>query len=91
MGCTTTSHKDTRLDNRLTPPLAGFQTKWKTASAEELQTLVAGPREENIFWWKSYLLGQALKEKKPLEACAQFKHLALAQEFPLSDLALLRA
>jgi soluble lytic murein transglycosylase len=91
MGCTTTSHKDTRFETRLTPPLTAFQTKWKTASAEELQTLVAGAHEVNIFWWKSYLLGQALKEKKPLEACAQFKPLALAQDFPLNDLALLRA
>jgi soluble lytic murein transglycosylase len=92
MGCTTTSHKDTRFDNSLTPPLASFQTKWKNASTEELQTLVAGPNEQNIFWWKSYLLGQALiKDTKSVEACAQFKPLALAQDFPLNELALLRA
>ncbi|MFS4460612.1 transglycosylase SLT domain-containing protein [Bdellovibrio sp. HCB2-146] len=91
MGCTTTSHKDTRFDSRLTPPLASFQAKWKNASVAELQTLTPGSREENIFWWKSYLLGQALKEKSPAEACAQFKPLALATEFPLNDLALLRA
>lgn len=91
MGCASTSHQDTRFDTRLTPPLASFQTKWRSASAEELQTLIAGPREENIFWWKSYLLGQALKDTKPAEACAQFKPLALAKDFPLNELALLRA
>ncbi|MGZ3775253.1 MAG: transglycosylase SLT domain-containing protein [Bdellovibrio sp.] len=92
MGCATkTSRLDTRLDKQLTPPIPSFLNKWKNSSIEDLQKLQVGPKEDNIRWWKTYMLAAATKDSTPKDACEGFKELSLEQDFPLHDLALLRA
>lgn len=91
MGCATTSRMDTRIDKRLNPPLPNFIAKWKTASLTDLEKLEVGAKEDNIRWWKTYTLSLAKKESAPLESCEGFKALSVEQDFPLHNLALLRA
>ncbi|WII71405.1 transglycosylase SLT domain-containing protein [Bdellovibrio sp. 22V] len=91
MGCATTSRFDTRIDKRLTPPIASFQSKWKNAPLSELEKLEVGSKEDNILWWKTYTLALAKKESAPTQSCEGFKLLSTAANFPLHDLALLRA
>ncbi|MFM6930497.1 MAG: transglycosylase SLT domain-containing protein, partial [Bdellovibrio sp.] len=55
------------------------------------EKLPVGSNENNIFWWKTYTLSLSKKESNPHEACAGFKTLMTVNEFPLHDLALLRA
>lgn len=81
LGCTTTSKTDSRLDKSITPPLPGLVAKWKDASTESLSHLEVGHREDNILWWKTY----------KMNTCEGFKTLAKTPQFPLYDLALLRA
>ncbi|MEN0059277.1 MAG: lytic murein transglycosylase, partial [Bdellovibrio sp.] len=93
MGCASTSRQDTQLEKRLTPPLSSFLNKWKKVSVTELEQLSVGSKEDNIRWWKTYTL--AMKYKiDPLtqtRACESFKGLAQEMEFPLHEVALLRA
>lgn len=91
MGCVTISRMDSRIDKRLTPPIPNFLNKWKTASVSELEALEVGVSEDNIRWWKTYTLALAKKETAPEASCVGFKQLAQTPEFPLFDLALLRA
>lgn len=91
MGCATTSRVDTRLEKHLTPPYASFLDKWKNAPPSELEKLSVGSNEANIRWWKTYTLSLSQKSTAPAKACAGFKELSEAGEFPLHDLALLRA
>lgn len=91
MGCATTSRFDTRIDKRLTPPIPNFLSKWKKAPATDLEQLQVGAKEDNIRWWKTYTLATLKKEKAPQESCEGFKTLSTEQDFPLHDLALLRA
>lgn len=91
LGCATTSRFDTRIDKRLTPPLPTFMAKWRTAPVSDLEKLEVGSKENNILWWKTYMVSMAHKEKNPAVACEGFSQLSAAMEFPLHDLALLRA
>lgn len=91
IGCATKSRIDTHLDKQITPPLPDFINKWKNSSIADLEKLQVSPKEENILWWKTYTLATAKKESAPVESCDSFKSLSLAQDFPLRDLALLRA
>lgn len=91
MGCATTSHLDSRIDKRVTPPLPTFVNKWKNSSTEELEKLQVGSKEQNIHWWKTYILSSAKKESAPVESCDGFRTLSVIHNFPLHDLALLRA
>lgn len=91
MGCATTSRMDSRIEKRTTPPLPNFLNKWKNSSVADLEKLQVGSKEENILWWKTYMLAAAKKESAVTESCEGFKSLSLIQDFPLHDLALLRA
>lgn len=91
LGCATTSRFDSRIDKRLTPPLPTFMAKWRSAPISDLEKLEVGSNENNILWWKTYTVSMAKKDKQPQEACAGFTRLSLIPEFPLHDLALLRA
>lgn len=91
MGCATTSRFDTRIDKRLTPPLRTFMAKWRVAPVAELEKLEVGSNESNILWWKTYTVAMAHREKSPQKACQGFASLSAMPEFPLNDLALLRA
>ncbi|MDG0817775.1 lytic transglycosylase domain-containing protein [Bdellovibrio svalbardensis] len=91
MGCTTTSRIDTRIEKHLNPPLPSFLAKWKNATPAQLEKLAVGSNENNIFWWKTYTLSLVKKTSTPAESCTGFKTLSEIQEFPLHDLALLRA
>lgn len=91
MGCATTSHVEYGIDKRLYPPPLNFLNKWKNSSVSDLEKLEIGRKEENILWWKTYTLASAKKEIAASESCEGFKSLSLVQEFPLHDLALLRA
>ncbi|MNK07410.1 Soluble lytic murein transglycosylase precursor [compost metagenome] len=81
VSCATTSRFDTRIDKRISPPLPNFLAKWKGASKSDLEKLQVGSNEDNIRWWKTYMLG----------TCEGYKSLAISIDFPLNDLALLRA
>lgn len=81
LGCTTTSRMDRRVDKNFAPPLPNVIEKWKGASPEQLAQLPTGPQEENIFWWKTYRQN----------TCEGYKTLANTPQFPLYDLALLKA
>lgn len=91
MGCATTSRFDTRIDKRITPPIPLFLSKWKRAPLSDLEKLEVGAKEDNIRWWKTYTLANAKKENSPTESCNGYKTLSSESEFPLRDLALLRA
>lgn len=91
LGCATTSRLDTHFDKRLTPPLPLFLSKWKTASLADLEKLEVGSKEDNINWWKTYTLATAKKDTAPQQSCERFKFLSTEMDFPLHDLALLRA
>lgn len=92
MGCATTSHHDTRIDKRLTPPIPLFLAKYNNASVQELQKIeVGGDQEDRIRWWKTYVISMKLKDTQSKTACEGFKQLSAATDFPLHDLALLRA
>lgn len=91
LGCATTSRFDTRIDKRLTPPLPVFMAKWRSAPISDLEKLEVGSKENNILWWKTYMVSMAHKEKNPALACEGFSQLSATMEFPLHDLALLRA
>jgi soluble lytic murein transglycosylase len=91
MGCATTSKKDVRHDSKNIPPFPAFINKWKDASDADLEAMKTGSSEENLNWWKTYTLGLRYKNKKADLACAQFKIVANSSDFPLRDLALLRA
>nr|BFD67702.1 hypothetical protein HAGR004_27240 [Bdellovibrio sp. HAGR004] len=91
LGCATTSRFDTRIDKRLTPPLPSFMAKWRSAPVSDLEKLEVGAKENNILWWKTYMVSMAHKEKNPAVACEGFSQLSAVMEFPLHDLALLRA
>ncbi|KYG62836.1 lytic murein transglycosylase [Bdellovibrio bacteriovorus] len=91
LGCATTSRFDTRIDKRLTPPVPNFISKWKNAPVSDLEKLEVGAKEDNIRWWKTYTLAMAKKTTAPKEACEGFKSLSSENDFPLHDLALLRA
>ncbi|NUN04823.1 MAG: transglycosylase SLT domain-containing protein [Bdellovibrio sp.] len=91
LGCASTSRLDTRIDKRQTPPLPTFLSKWKNALPQELEKLEVGAKEDNIRWWKTYTLSLVKKDSEPLASCNGFKALSLESEFPLHDLALLRA
>lgn len=91
MGCATTSKVDTRIDKRLTPPIPSFLARYQKASLEELEKIEVGVNEDRILWWKTYMVAMKNKDTKPAQACEGFKTLASAMEFPLHDLALLRA
>lgn len=91
MGCATTSRQDTRIDKRLTPPVPLFLNKYSNASAAELEKIEVGEKEDRIRWWKTYMLSMKLKDSQSKTACEGFKTLANAPDFPLHDLALLRA
>ncbi|MEK2644821.1 lytic transglycosylase domain-containing protein [Bdellovibrio sp. BCCA] len=91
MGCATTSRYDTRIDKRLTPPIPNFLSKWKSAPLSDLEKLEVGAKEDNIRWWKTYTVALAKKETAPEQSCESFKGLSTEHDFPLHDLALLRA
>lgn len=91
LGCASTSRLDTRIDKRQTPPLPTFLGKWKTAPLLELEKLEVGATEDNIRWWKTYTLSLAKKNSDATSSCDGFTTLSLESDFPLHDLALLRA
>lgn len=91
IGCATTSRIDTRIEKHLNPPFPSFLAKWKSATPAELEKLSVGSNENNIQWWKTYTLSLSKKTSAPAEACTGFKTLSETAEFPLHDLALLRA
>ncbi|UXR65022.1 lytic transglycosylase domain-containing protein [Bdellovibrio bacteriovorus] len=65
--------------------------KWRSAPVSDLEKLEIGIKENNILWWKTYMVSMAHKEKNPAVACEGFSQLSSTMEFPLHDLALLRA
>ncbi len=91
MGCATTSHHDTRIDLRLTPPLPDFQAKWRNSSVTRLKELTVGANENNISWWRNYLIANGERIENPQVSCDLYKSLSEVPEFVLNDLALLRA
>lgn len=91
MGCATTSRIDSQVGKSTTPPHPSFLSKWKNAPPTELEKLSVGSNEASILWWKTYSLGLSKIETAPKEACTSFKTLSETPEFPLHDLALLRA
>lgn len=100
MGCATTSRVDTQKPSLLeipsntqntNPPLPSFLEKWKTANLADLEKMSVSSDEKSIGWWKTYLVSTAKKTTAPAQACEGFKKLAVDMEFPLRDLALLRA
>lgn len=91
LGCATTSRFDTRVSKRLSPPAPAFQKKWKNASVTDLASLEVGKKENNILWWKTYNLAAKQKETDKAASCKEFQKLVGFPEFPLHDLALLRA
>lgn len=90
IGCATTSRNDVKLDKRKAPPDLIFQQKWKHAGIAELESLQTGPREQNISWWKSYILATTLRDSDMAKSCRQFQFLSQQNDFPLQELALLR-
>lgn len=91
MGCATTSRFDTRIDKRLTPPLRTFMAKWRVVPVSDLEKLEVGANENNILWWKTYTVAMSHRESSPQKSCENFAALSAIPEFPLHDLALLRA
>ncbi|MGZ3769894.1 MAG: tetratricopeptide repeat protein [Bdellovibrio sp.] len=93
LGCatTTTSQLDSSVDKRLVPPSSVFLNKWKNSSIADLEKLQTGSNEENIYWWKTYMLASSKKDSSPIQSCQGFKSLSSVTDFPLHDLALLRA
>lgn len=103
MGCASTSRVDTGIGvdlvstvgKNLNPPLPSFLSKWKNSTTKELEKLSVASNENNILWWKTYTLSLAKKTSTSTstlaEACTGFKTLSEVSEFPLHDLALLRA
>ncbi|MBX3041193.1 MAG: hypothetical protein KF789_10860, partial [Bdellovibrionaceae bacterium] len=56
------------------------------------QELVEKPEQKNVLWWKAFRDGDAaMKKKDRRTACGHFRVLAANREFPLFELATLRA
>lgn len=95
LGCTTTSRFDVRNDKTIIPPPYSFLGKWSRQPVAALETLPVGESEHNIRWWKLYSLGlkNLTDSKKPnlSKACESFTLLSQDSDFPLKNLALLRA
>lgn len=91
LGCATTSRLDSRLERKKSPPSDSFINKWNNAKAEDLERLAVGQQENEIRWWKLYKIAQIKNTTEPEIACQHFSSLSREAEFPLKDLALLRA
>lgn len=95
LGCTTTSRNDIRNDKIITPPAYSFLGQWSDKSLKELETLQVGSAEFNILWWKTYTIGLEsltdFKKRDLVKACDAFTLLSQDEDFPLQNLALLRA
>jgi soluble lytic murein transglycosylase len=91
MGCGTTT--TSRLDTKVTPssqtPGYDFIIQNRDQSVKEIEALQT--TLDNQTWWKKYRLGVLTLEKKPAKACGYFSELSKELNFPLKDLALLRA
>jgi soluble lytic murein transglycosylase len=89
-GCATPTSK---LDVKITPssqtPAYDFIVQNRDHSLKELESLETPV--ENQTWWKKYRQGLLSLDKKPAVACTQFSELSREMNFPLKDLALLRA
>jgi soluble lytic murein transglycosylase len=97
VGCTTSSNLKNQLTDLIThskntnPPDDSFLLKWKGATLSEQEKLSAQNNELNIKWWTIYLSSAANMKSNPQESCLGFKSLAHDPEFPLNELAFLRA
>ncbi|HEY8271284.1 MAG TPA: transglycosylase SLT domain-containing protein [Pseudobdellovibrionaceae bacterium] len=80
LGCTTTSVKTPSYD---------FIIQNRNHTLKELETLQVN--SENQIWWRKYRQGLLSLEKNPELACSQFTILAKDLDFPLKEIALLRA
>lgn len=90
IGCTTTSRFDSRVTKYTKPPTAAFLQMWKSKPLEELEKADLS-QERNTLWWKTYIIASAKKSASPQESCKGFQSLSTDSDFPLYELALLRA
>lgn len=78
LGCSSLLRKEGPLTRSLTPP-----------SPAEIEQ---NPEQKNVIWWSSFKKGEDLRhQKKPKEACLQFRQLLTSPDFPLFELVVLRA
>jgi len=91
LGCTSTSRLDSRLQRKTSPPADSFLNKWNDAKLEDLEKLSVGQQEREIRWWKLYKIAQLKQNTEPDVACRHFTSLSNEIDFPIKDLALLKA
>lgn len=89
LGCTTSSKNDGIFGLASRPPNYEFVLQNRDSSAEKLNALSASAANQN--WWKKYRQGLLNLESSPKIACGLFAELSKDAQFPLKDLALLRA
>ncbi len=91
LGCGTTARHETPVVQTQAPPPSAWIETWSNATLEQLEKLKLEETDQrNLWWWKTYRLGQFYAEKKSPRACEQFLTLAQDISFPLNDLAVLR-
>lgn len=89
LGCATTSRRETRVAPAQEVPQYQFVVQNRDHSLKELETLVTETDPQG--WWKKYRQGLLHLEKTPTAACGYFAELATEINFPLHEIALLRA
>jgi len=89
LGCTTTSVKDTKVTPDRMPPSYDFIIQNRDSNLKELEALKSADGQQT--WWKKYRQGLLNLDKNPELSCPQFTALAKETDFPLHELALLRA
>jgi len=89
VGCATTTVQDSRRVPDLRPPAYDFVVRNRDHTLKELEALA--PENDPQTWWRKYRQGLLNLEKTPAAACGYFSGLAMETQFPLKDIALLRA
>jgi soluble lytic murein transglycosylase len=97
LGCTTSSNLKNQFADLINhskntnPPDESFLLKWKGSTLPEQEKLSVQNNEVNIKWWTIYISSTAKIKTNAQESCLGFKSLANDPEFPLNELAFLRA
>lgn len=92
LGCATTSMDNMPPDQDLLPPSFAVETAKDRQSLDYfLLKMADSTPEKRVLWWVEYRRASLWSEDDPKLACAKWRMLASEKDFPIRDLALIRA
>lgn len=89
--CASFNSWDPQIDRRIIPPELIKTSEWEVLPIQDIMKLTDEDLTINEQWLKKYTLARRLVKENPTESCRLYEQLSQENQFPLSDLAQLRA